>query len=115
VLGGEVGEVEAGARDEVLGLADVHPEAGKVERVQLVVGSDFREDLLLDRGRAELGGISTMFAHTWRQNRRQRTSNEQRGARRTSMHVAVTPRVYTSNCCASQVPRQYCAWCARGQ
>jgi hypothetical protein len=56
VLGGEVGEVEAGSRKEVLGLSNIHPEAGEVERVKLVVGSNGGEDLLLDRGGAELRG-----------------------------------------------------------
>lgn len=50
-------EVEARSRDVVLGLTDVHPEAGKVVGVQLLVGSDRGEDLLLDRGRAELNAV----------------------------------------------------------
>lgn len=51
---GEVGEVEAGTREVILGLTDVHPEPLQVKRVELVVGSDGGEDLLLDRGRSEL-------------------------------------------------------------
>lgn len=50
----ERGQVQAGAGEEVLGLADVHPEAVQVERVQLAVLADGREDLLLDGRRAQL-------------------------------------------------------------
>lgn len=52
-----MGEVEARSGDVVLGLTDVHPEAGKVEGVQLLVGSDRGENLLLNRGRAELNAV----------------------------------------------------------
>lgn len=41
-------------RKVILGLTDVHPESLQVKRVQLVVGSDGREDLLFDRSRSEL-------------------------------------------------------------
>ena len=51
---GQGREVEAGARQEVLGLAHVHPEALQVERVQLTVLDKRRERLLLDGGGSEL-------------------------------------------------------------
>lgn len=41
-------------RDKVLGLTDVHPETSKVVRVELLVRGDGGEDLLLNRGGAEL-------------------------------------------------------------
>lgn len=40
--------------DVVLGLSNVHPEALEVERVELSLRSNEREDLLLDRGGLEL-------------------------------------------------------------
>ena len=42
------GEVETGAAEEVLGLADVHPEAVEVEGVELAVVADGREGFLFD-------------------------------------------------------------------
>ena len=42
------GQVEAGSRQEILGLADVHPEAVEVEGVQLAVFADGGEGLLFD-------------------------------------------------------------------
>lgn len=51
---GEGGEVETGAGEEILGLADVHPEAVEVEGVQLAVLADGREGFLFDGGGAEL-------------------------------------------------------------
>lgn len=54
---GERGEVEAGASEEVLGLANVHPEALEVERVQVVVLDHGGEDLLLDRRGPELDAV----------------------------------------------------------
>ena len=54
---GEGGQVEAGAREEVLGLTDVHPEALQVEAVKLAVLDDRRESLLLDGGRAQLDAV----------------------------------------------------------
>ena len=53
-LFGEGGEVQAGAREEILGLPDVHPEALEVEGVQLAVVADGGEGFLLDGGGAEL-------------------------------------------------------------
>ena len=41
-------------RKVILGLTDVHPESLQVERVQLVIGSDGRENLLFNRSRSEL-------------------------------------------------------------
>ena len=49
---GEGGEVEAGAREEVFGLTDVHPEAFEVEGVELTVFADGGESLLFDGCRA---------------------------------------------------------------
>lgn len=60
VLGGLLGQrrqVEAGARQEVLGLADVHPEAVEVERVQLAVLDHGGERLLLDRRGPQLDAL----------------------------------------------------------
>lgn len=54
---GEGGEVQAGAAEEVFGLANVHPEALEVERVQLVVGNHGGECLLLDGRGAELDAL----------------------------------------------------------
>lgn len=48
VLLRERGEVEAGAGEEVLRLANVHPEALEVHGVQLPVRADCREGFLLD-------------------------------------------------------------------
>lgn len=50
LLLGEGGKIQTGARQEVLGLADVHPEALEIKRVQQAVADDGREGLLLDRG-----------------------------------------------------------------
>jgi hypothetical protein len=46
---GEGGEVQAGAGQEVLGLANVHPEAVEVKGVQLAILDDGGECLALDR------------------------------------------------------------------
>ena len=54
---GERGEVEAGAREEVLGLTDVHPEALQVKGVQLAVVADGGEGLLFDGGGAQLDAV----------------------------------------------------------
>lgn len=54
---GQGGQVQAGAAQEVLGLAHVHPEALEVERVELVVLADGREGLLLDRGGPQLDAL----------------------------------------------------------
>lgn len=51
---GEGRQVEARARQEILGLSDVHPEAVQIEGMQLSVAADGREGLLLDGGRAQL-------------------------------------------------------------
>lgn len=51
------GEVQAGSREEVLGLADVHPEALEVKGVQQAVLDDGREGLLLDGRGAELDAV----------------------------------------------------------
>ena len=53
----EVGEVQAGARQEVLGLTNVHPEALEVERVQLAVLDHVWEGLLLNGCRLELDAV----------------------------------------------------------
>ena len=50
-------QVELCAGDEVLGLADIHPEALKVERVQLAVPDHGREGFLLDGGGAQVDAI----------------------------------------------------------
>lgn len=60
-------EVEACSRQEVLGLADVHPVAVQVEGVQLAVGADGGEGLLLDAGGSQLdarqhGGVEDVDA-----------------------------------------------------
>ena len=54
---GEGGEVKAGAGEEVLGLADVHPEALEVERVERRVLDHGGEDLLLDGGGPQLNAV----------------------------------------------------------
>jgi len=54
---GEGGQVEASAGEEVLGLANVHPEALEVEAVKLAVLDDRRESLLLNGGRAQLDAV----------------------------------------------------------
>jgi hypothetical protein len=51
---GKVREVKTGTRQVVLGLSDVHPETLKIVCMQLVVGSDLREDLLFYRCRSKL-------------------------------------------------------------
>lgn len=51
---GQRREVQAGAGQEVLGLANIHPEAFEVEGVQLAFTDDGGEGLLLDRGGAVL-------------------------------------------------------------
>ena len=50
-------EIQAGAAEEVLGLSNVHPEALKIERVELVVLDHGGEGLLLDRSRAKLDTV----------------------------------------------------------
>jgi len=54
---GEGGEVKASAGEEVLGLANVHPEALEVEAVKLAILDDRGESLLLDRCRAQLNAL----------------------------------------------------------
>jgi hypothetical protein len=54
---GQAGQVQAGAGQKVLGLADVHPEAVEVERVQLAGLAHVRERLFLDAGRAQLDAL----------------------------------------------------------
>lgn len=56
-LPGQGGKIEAGAGEEILGLANVHPEALKVETVKLAVFHDSRESLLLDGGWAQLNAL----------------------------------------------------------
>lgn len=51
------GKVQAGARQEILGLADIHPEAVQVKGVQLAVLADGGEGLLLDGGGAQLNAL----------------------------------------------------------
>ena len=51
------GEVETGAAEEVLGLADVHPEALEVEGVQLAVLADGWEGFLFDACGAQLDAV----------------------------------------------------------
>ena len=53
----EGGEVEARAREEILGLSDVHPETLEVEGMQLVRFDDGGEGFLLDGGGAELDAL----------------------------------------------------------
>lgn len=50
---GEVGEVETGSAEEVLGLTDVHPEALEIKGVELAVFTYGGERLLFDGGGAE--------------------------------------------------------------
>lgn len=50
----QVREVEAGTAEVVFRLTDVHPEAGQVHAMQLLLVGHGRESLLLDRGRLEL-------------------------------------------------------------
>ncbi len=50
-------QVKAGACQEVLRLANIHPEALQVERVQLPILDHGRECLLFDRGRPELDAV----------------------------------------------------------
>lgn len=48
------GPRERRTENEVFWLSDIHPESSKIVRVQLSVCSNFREDLLLDRGWSKL-------------------------------------------------------------
>lgn len=60
LLGAPLGqgrEVETGAGQEILGLADVHPEALEVVAVQQTVADNGGESLLLDRGRSQLNAV----------------------------------------------------------
>lgn len=50
-------EVEAGSREEVLGLADVHPKAFQVEGVKLAILADGRESLLFDGGGSQFDAV----------------------------------------------------------
>lgn len=50
-------KVEASAREKVLGLSDVHPEALQVERVQLPIGDHGGESLAFDRCRLDLDAL----------------------------------------------------------
>ena len=54
---GEGRKIEAGSAKEVLGLANIHPEALQVKRVELVVLDHGREGLLLNRCWAELNAL----------------------------------------------------------
>lgn len=54
---GQRRQVQASSAEEILGLSNVHPEALKVERVELVIADHGGEGLLLDRGGAELDAI----------------------------------------------------------
>ena len=54
---GEVREVEASSGEVILRLANVHPEALEVHRVQLLVAGHGREDLGLDRSRLDLDTV----------------------------------------------------------
>lgn len=56
-LAGQRRQVQAGSREEVLGLADIHPEALEIERVQLAVTNHLGEGLLLDGGGAQLNAL----------------------------------------------------------
>lgn len=56
-LAREGAEVEASAGKEILWLTDIHPEAVKVEAVQLTVGTDGGEDLGLDGCGSELNAL----------------------------------------------------------
>lgn len=47
-------QIQSGARDVVLGLSDVHPEALQNHPVDLFVGRHHREDLALDGRRLGL-------------------------------------------------------------
>lgn len=57
MLLGQVGEVEAGARQIVFGLTHVHPEAVEIECVKLALSCKSREDFLLDRGGLDLDAL----------------------------------------------------------
>lgn len=55
---------------EVFRLSDIHPESGQIERMELLSGSDFREDFLFNRSWTKLlAGVNvstferTIFAH----------------------------------------------------
>lgn len=54
---GEGSQVEAGSRQEILRLTDVHPEALKVERVELTVLGHRGESLLFNRGGSEIDSL----------------------------------------------------------
>lgn len=51
-------EVEAGARQEVLRLTDIHPVSLKIKRIEQTVLRERRESLLLDGGRTELDAVN---------------------------------------------------------
>merc|ERR1712054_225469 len=53
----QAGEVEAGAGEEVLRLADIHPEALEVVGVQLAFLDDCWQCLLFDGGRSQLNAL----------------------------------------------------------
>lgn len=53
----EGGKVEAGSGQEVLGLANIHPESIQVERVQQAVLANSGEGLLLNRGGAQVDTV----------------------------------------------------------
>lgn len=57
VLALQRGEVQACARQEVLGLSDIHPEALEVEGVQTAILNNGREGLLLNGSGAELDAL----------------------------------------------------------
>lgn len=57
----ERGEVQAGTAEEVLGLADIHPETFKVKGVELTVLANGWEGFLFDGGRAQFDAVE----NTW--------------------------------------------------
>lgn len=53
----ERGEVEAGARQEIFGLTNIHPETLEIKGVELTVAADGGECLLFDGGRTQLNAL----------------------------------------------------------
>ena len=54
---GQGSQVQASTGEEILGLADIHPEALEIEGVELALLTDGGEGLLFDGGRAKLNAL----------------------------------------------------------
>ena len=57
----ERGEVETGSGKEILWLSDIHPESLEVEGVELSIGANSWEGLLLDGGWAKLDAVKNRW------------------------------------------------------